>query len=140
MINNAMRWMTCVLIGLTLSLTVLAEEEEETAAPKVQYFDLKPAFVTNFGSSINKLKYVKAEVVVRASTRAAVEAVMAHEPVVRHEIVMLLSAQTEESISENGGQESIRLEALKRVQSVLEQETGAPQIEDLLFTSFVVQR
>jgi len=38
------------------------------------------------------------------------------------------------------GQEKLRLEALARVKKVLEEETGSPTAEDLLFTNFVLQR
>jgi len=115
-----------------------AEEHEEKGS--AQYYDLKPAFVANFGTSTKKLKFVKANVSIRASSEQAVSMVVMHEPLVRHQIVLLLSRQTEESLSASAGQESVRVEALNLVQEALKKETGSPQIDDLLFTSFVVQR
>lgn len=114
--------------------------EDEAAAPQVQYYDLQPSFVTNYGVSSGKLKFVKATVSVRATSQAAIAEVMSHEPLLRHEIVMLLSRQTDDTMTSTAGQETIRTEALKLVQDALESETGNTQIDDLLFTEFVVQR
>jgi len=140
MIKFVVHVIAVIFTTLCLSSVSWSEEDEAAAAPKVQYFDLEPPFVTNFGQSTSKLKYIKASVAIRASGMAGVTAVQEHEPAVRHEIVMLLSSLTEESISSGGGQEAIRQDALSRVQAVLEEKTGASQIDDLLFTSFVVQR
>lgn len=123
------------------AVTAVAEEKEKVQ--KAIYTELKPSFVTNFGGNDGKkLRFIKADISVRASSAEAIDKVMAHNPLIRHQIVMLLSRQTDESISGStgSGQEAIRLEALKLVQAVLVAETGGPQIDDLLFTSFVVQK
>lgn len=77
---------------------------------------------------------------VRATNAAAINEVMHHDALVRHLIVMLLSRQTEELLLSPTGQETIRLEALALVTAALKVETGSEQIEDLFFTSFVIQR
>lgn len=133
-------WGLCLLVLLVGR--VGAEEEAEAPPPVVaQYHDLSPSFVTNFGASTSKkLKFLKADVSVRASSAAAIDEVMNHDALVRHQIVMLLSRQTEETLSDAAGQESIRLEALAVVKAALKAETGGEQVDDLFFTSFVVQR
>ncbi len=129
-----------MLLYAVLSASVAFAEDEAPPVPQVQYFDIEPAFVANFGVSKSKLKFVKANVAVRATSDGAIDALVSHEPRVRHEIVMLLSRQNDESMVSSQGQEEIRAEALQLVQAVLEEETGSPQIDDLLFTTFVVQR
>ena len=133
-------WVLC--LSFTLIGSAWAEEEEAAAAPSVaQYHNLRPSFVANFGSSNSKkLKFVKADVSVRATSTDAINEVMNHDALVRHQIVMLLSRQTEETLSNPVGQETVRIEALSAVQAALKIETGSGQIEDLFFTSFVVQR
>lgn len=132
---------------MSISLTVFAlmsslsfAEEGEEAVINVQYVDLKPAFVANFGGPAPKLKFVKADISVRTNTIEAANLVEQHMPLIRNEIVLLLSAQAEADISSIEGQEKLRLEALTRVKKVLEEETGSPTAEDLLFTNFVLQR
>jgi len=136
-------WVLC--LSFSLFGSALAEEEEgdgESTSPSVaQYHNLSPSFVANFGSSNSKkLKFVKADVSVRATNATAINEVMNHDALVRHQIVMLLSRQTEDTLSNPAGQEAVRVEALSVVQAVLKAETGSGQIEDLFFTSFVVQR
>lgn len=129
------------LLVLFFSLNVFAEEGEgEAPALKAHYLPLEPAFVANFGTSQKKLKFVKAEVSLRVLGAQAINEVAQHNAMVRHEIVMLLSRQTEESMSSSQGQEAIRLEALEAVNAALSEETGQSLVEDLLFTTFVVQR
>jgi len=138
---NRFLWVLC--LTFTLLGNVWAEEDEEAAvAPSVaQYHNLSPSFVANFGSSNSKkLKFVKADVSVRATNTEAITEVMNHDALVRHQIVMLLSRQTEETLSNPAGQEAVRIEALNVVKAALKTETGSEQIEDLFFTSFVVQR
>ena len=133
-------WVLC--ISFTLVGSVWAEDEEAVTAPSAaQYHDLSPSFVANFGSSNSKkLKFVKADISVRATSTDAINEVMNHDALVRHQIVMLLSRQTEETLSNPAGQEAVRVEALSVVKAALKVETGSGQIEDLFFTSFVVQR
>ncbi|MFD2231945.1 flagellar basal body-associated FliL family protein [Alkalimarinus sediminis] len=127
-----------LVLAMMSSLSV-AEEDGETAI-NVQYVDLKPSFVANFGGPATKLKFVKTDISVRANTVAAANLIEQHMPLIRNEIVLLLSAQAEADISSMEGQEKLRLEALERVKKVLEDETGSPTAEDLLFTNFVLQR
>jgi flagellar FliL protein len=131
-----------ICLSFSLVVSAWAEEEGEVPAPAVaQYHNLTPSFVANFGANNpKKLKFVKADVSLRATSAAAIDEVMNHDPLVRHQIVMLLSRQTEETLSSPAGQETVRLEALSLVQAALKVETGSGQIEDLFFTSFVVQR
>jgi len=134
---------TTLLLVFYLGLvSVVWAEDAEEKAPKIsKYYDLKPSFVTNFGSTNQKkLKFVKADVSIRTSSDEAITNVMNHDALVRHQIVMLLSRQPEAKISSSAGQEDIRVEALNIVKEVLEEETGSVQIDDLMFTSFVVQR
>tara|TARA_R110001592_G_scaffold177076_2_gene417330 strand:- start:143901 stop:144287 length:387 start_codon:yes stop_codon:yes gene_type:complete len=119
-----------------------AEEDSENA-PQTQthYQELRPSFVANFGDTTGKrLKFIKADITLRASSNEAISAVMDHDALIRHQIVMILSAQTEESLASSKGQETLRLGLLEKVKAVLKEETGKEHIDDLLFTSFVVQR
>jgi len=118
----------------------LASEGDEENKISVQYIDLKPAFVANFGGPAPKLKFIKADISLRVHSPEAAALIEQHMPLIRNEIVLLLSAQDEKEISTMQGQEKARLEALERVKKVLEDETGTAAAEDLLFTNFVLQR
>lgn len=117
-------------------------EEEETVAPKATiYVAMEPAFVTHVGEPSGKLTYLKAEITLRTSTEEAEAAVQAHMPRLRHEVLMLLNGQEDLNwLTSPEGKQALRAQAEERINGVLaEQQTGT-EIEDVLFTSFVVQR
>jgi flagellar FliL protein len=126
---------------LFCSLASFVHAEEDESALKVQYHELKPSFVANFGETTAKrLKFIKADITVRAYSDEAISVVQTHDALVRHQVVMILSAQSEASLAGPDGQERLRKAVVAKVKAVLKEETGKEQIDDLLFTSFVVQQ
>lgn len=136
------KFITTVLLvfAVVCSSQASADDEEEENIISVQYVDLKPAFVANFGGPAKKLKFIKADISLRVHSPENAALVEQHMPLIRNEIVLLLSAQVEKEISTIQGQEKVRLKALENVKKVLEEETGTTVAEDLLFTNFVLQR
>jgi len=96
--------------------------------------------VTNYFSEGRRLRYLKADISVRVRGQEAADKVTHHMPYIRNDIVLLLSAQTDAGISTYEGKEALRQKALKAVQALMEKEEGKKLVDDLLFTSFVVQR
>ena len=123
-----------------LLLSSLATAEEEGAGPQVQYIELQPPFVLNFGSLEPKLRYLKAQVSVRVDKADAAATVEQHMPAIRNELVLLLSRQTDATMFDPTAREGLREEALKNVQALLKEEAGNASVRDLLFTEFIVQR
>ena len=132
-----------LLLALSLPLMAHAEEEaeedgKEVAAPVVSYVTLVPALVGNFGDG-PKLKFFKADLSLRVTGPDIEAKVKHHEPLIRNQLVMLFSQQTEEAMAAPGARETLRAEALKQVQDVLTQEEGQPLVEDLLFNNLIIQ-
>jgi flagellar FliL protein len=133
------------LLAASISMGAFASEEaapegEEGApkAPAVTYFSLVPALVGNYGTG-PKLKFFKADIALRVTGTEAEEKVEYHEPLIRNQLVMLFAQQTDESLSTVEAKEKLRVEALKQVQQVLQQEEGKPLVDDLLFNNLIVQ-
>lgn len=144
-----LRRFTQLFMMLALILPALlahAESSEESPAgdegtTETVYVDMMPAFVTQVGTPGQRLSYLKANVTLRVSSKAAEEAVKAHMPRMRHELVMLFSAQTDvDRLSTGEGQDALRAEALTRINQVLENQHREERVGDVLFTTFVVQR
>ncbi|MCO6055839.1 flagellar basal body-associated protein FliL [Pseudomonas sp. MOB-449] len=134
-----MKRLTALLLALTLPLLAVAEEKpKEGEAPKVAYIDLVPSLVGNYGPG-PRLKYYKADISLRVTGPEAEEKVTRHEPLIRNQLVMLFSQQTDESLNASDSKEKLRQEALKQVQQVLNSEEGQPLVEDLLFNNLIVQ-
>lgn len=128
-----------LLLMLVLGQGALASAKKEEAPPPSEYIELKPAFVTNYGSG-GAIHFLKADVTLRVPDPLMTEAVMRHMPQIRHALVMLLSRQQEQGLATMEGKEQLRQEALLAVRTVVETEEGKPGVEDLLFTGFILQR
>nr|WP_256930799.1 flagellar basal body-associated FliL family protein [Pseudomonas sp. ABC1] len=131
-----MKPLLLLLIALLSAPAIAAEQAAEV--PKTIYFSLFPALVGNYGSG-ERLRFYKADVSLRVTDAAAEERVKHHEPLIRNQLVLLFSQQTEESMQSVEAKEALRLEALRQVQSVLAQEEGRPLVSDLLFNNLIVQ-
>jgi flagellar FliL protein len=116
------------------------KEGEGSAAGASEYLDIKPALITNYGGP-GPIHFIKAEIALRVGKNQdeAIK-VVHHMPHIRHELVMLLSRQTEDSIATMEGKEQLRKDALAAVQNVVKNEEGKPIVEDLLFNNFIIQR
>jgi flagellar FliL protein len=126
-----------LLLGLLMALTVQAEGDNDY----VEYIELKPPFLANYGGP-GPLKYLKAEVSVKVISREAEVAIKHHRAHIRNNLVLLLSRQTDHDIGSAVGREQLRQLALEEVRQVLVSEEGPEVYEavaDLLFTRFVIQ-
>jgi flagellar FliL protein len=129
-----------------LSLASSSEGEGEgkaaESAPgsiKSTYMRLEPPIIANYGGEQGRLRFVKVDITLRVELGGE-NPVVHHMPALRHELVMLISRQTNESIGSTEGKELMRQEALEAVRNVLVAEEGDQKIADLLFNSLVVQR
>lgn len=130
---------------LWVSPSFAADEAEDGAVTQfennVRYMELKPTFVANFGPiESRKLMYVKTDITLRIKGAAAHEAAMYHLPALRHEVVMLLSRQTEESMATGSGRDAVREAAKVEINKVLAAEEGESLVEDVMFTNLLLQR
>lgn len=126
----------CLTLGL--AAPALAEKAADDTLAKTIYYTLTPALVGNYGSD-GRLKYYKADVALRIGSSEAEVRVKHHEPLIRNQLVMLFSQQTEASLGSVEAKEALRKEALQQVQSVLTQEEGRPLVDDLLFNNLIIQ-
>jgi flagellar FliL protein len=127
-------WLTWLITAPTFA------EDSEAPVAQAQYIELAPSFVLNFGEAGAKLRYLKADIVLRVDSPSAATAVENHMPALRNELILFLSRQSDETMMDNSKREELRLEALKHLQEVVKKEEGSDSIVDLLFTNFVVQR
>lgn len=110
--------------------------EEEPKEPPI-YFSLDDAFIVNLSARSTRFLQVTVELMARDD--AVIEAVQKHRPLVRNNLLLLFSAQTAETISTPEGKEALRSAALAEVQAVLDELDEPAEVEDLYFTSLVVQ-
>ena len=113
------------------------EAAEEAAAPP-QYFALEPALVVNFEGS-RRVRFLQLKVEVMARDKAAIEAVQLHLPVIRNNLNLLYSQQDPAVIATREGKERLQEQTLSEIQKILEEQGADANIEQVYFTSFVMQ-
>ncbi|MHA7815437.1 MAG: flagellar basal body-associated FliL family protein [Pseudohaliea sp.] len=112
------------------------EEEEEPKEPPI-YYSLEDPFIVNLSNDTRRFLQLTVELMAR--DQAVIDAVKEHRPRLRNNLLLLFSAETPESISAAEGKEALRLAALAEVQSVLEDLGEPTEVEELYFTSLVMQ-
>ena len=136
-----------VAIALTLYLTgVIGKANTDT--PKTQggtpvvvkpalYLPLDPAFV-NFEDQSNA-RFLQVEIQVMARDQATLDAVQRSAPVIRNNILLLLSSQKYDVVSTREGKEKLRGEILAAINKALHDGGSKDKVEAVYFTSFVMQ-
>ena len=85
------------------------------------------------------VRFMQISIQVADRDPAVIERIKEHNPAIRNGLVMLFSSQDPEVLNTREGKEQLRQDALEEVRSVLEQMTGRGRLENLYFTSFVMQ-
>ena len=135
-------------IGLSVGATwfIMHKSEPAPAAdpaasnvkPAAIYEALAPAFVVNFNQN-GRQRYMQVSITLQGRDQADLDALKAHMPVIRNNLVMLFSGQDFATLATPVGQEMLRQKATASVQEVAQKELGKVVIEQLLFTNFVLQ-
>lgn len=114
-------------------------QAQEAPIGTATYIPLAPAFVVNYGGT-GRLKYLKAEISVRVDDAATANSVRHHMPLIRNNLVMLFSRQTEEDVKTQEGKERLRLAALAEINALIEAEDGKSAVVDLFFNNLIIQQ
>ena len=141
-----------VMPGLMPGCTEHAEETDgkpgkpatkkavEPKAPPV-YLAFDPPLVVSFQDA-ETMRFLQATVEVMARDEESIKAVELHMPVIRNNLLNALSGKSLTELTRLEGKEALRKECLAEVQRVLKANATKDQktsVEDLYFTSFVVQ-
>lgn len=114
----------------------------EKKAEKVTFYHpLDPSFIINFDSGNGKrARLLQVSMTLLLSDERAVELLKKHDPMIRNNILLVLSAQDPEGLLNADGKEQLRsavLDEVKKVRDTMGAFTDG--IDDLFFTSFVMQ-
>jgi flagellar protein FliL len=124
-------------VTLWFCLSLPANAEDATATGPT-YVELEPSFTINYGEG-SRLRYLQASISLLVPDGTAALEVSTHSDAIRHEIIMLISAQDRETLTSTTGRSELQNQLLEQIQGYMEQETGAPQVDQVLFTAFVIQ-
>ncbi len=115
-----------------------AAAEEHGEKKKSVYQALDPAFLANYQVD-GRTHYLQMAIAVMAREDEGVASIQTHMPLVRNRIVMLLSGETFAQLQGDEGRVELQKKILAAIQEIMQKETGKPQIEQVYFTTFVMQ-
>lgn len=102
------------------------------------YHPLEPPFVVNFNDD-SDVRFMQVTLQVATRDPAVIDQVKEHAPAIRNNLVMLFSNQEPAVLNTREGKEMLRTQTLAEVRKVLEEQTGEGGVENVYFTSFVMQ-
>jgi flagellar protein FliL len=109
----------------------------ETEAKASLFYPIDPPLVVNFedGSAV---RFLQISMEVMGRDQKGIDSVQKNMPLIRNNLLLLMSNRNYQSLMSREGKDKLRQEALTEIRAVQKKQGGA-DIEDLLFTSFVVQ-
>lgn len=125
-----------LLLSLSSPSLLAAASQSEESSNGIQYVELTPSFITNYQA--HRMGYLKADVTLMVKDQATADAIDRHGPVIRDNLVMLLSRQEEQVLNTSEGKQHLKEEALQEVIAALQAEGEPADVADVLFTSFLV--
>ncbi len=114
-----------------------ADTAEQGPAPAL-YLELRPAFVVNL-SGQDSGRFLQAEVDLMARDQAALDAVNTHMPAVRNNLLLIFGSQRYAELQSRDGKEALQRQVLDEINAILGQREGDLQVEEVYFSSFVMQ-
>jgi len=112
-------------------------EHGEGEAKASLFYAIDPPLVVNFedGSAV---RFLQISMEVMGKDQKGIDSVQKNMPLIRNNLLLLMSNRDYQSLMSREGKDKLRQEALAEIRAVQKKQGGA-DIEDLLFTSFVVQ-
>ena len=113
------------------------EEHKEVKTVPI-YFAFPQAFTVNFETD-QGLRFLQISVEIMSYDQAAIDAVGVHMPVIKNNILLLLSSQTFGDLVSVDGKKEIRQRMLNEIQAILDKYKTESSVEEIYFTNFVMQ-
>ena len=102
------------------------------------YLPLDPPLIVNFEED-NVVRFLQVRVEIMARDQQVIDDLETHTPVIRNNLLLLYSSQDYHHITSREGKEELRAQTLEEIHAIMRRETGGSKVEDVFFTSFVVQ-
>ena len=125
------------LLLLSFSLTSFAAGGGGSA-PTSDYFSFNKPFVVNIMDN-KRMRFLQIAMQLKLVDPASAPEITHHSDAIRHNIIMLLSSQEAQGLYSTTGKERLRSAALTEIKNALKGRADHVEIEDVFFTSFIIQ-
>ena len=113
-------------------------EKERERYQEALYIPLDPPFTVNFQKP-SRARFLQLRLQAMTRSPEMEEELEKHMPVIRNRLVLLFSSQSADELGTREGKEKLQTQTLEEIQQVLRQATGEDGVEEVYFTSFVMQ-
>jgi flagellar FliL protein len=110
---------------------------EDGAGKTAVYYAIDPPLVVNFEDG-SVVRFLQITMEIMAHDQKSIDSVQKNMPLIRNNLLLLMSNRNYQTMMSREGKEKLRAEALAEIKDVQKKQGGA-DIDDVLFTSFVVQ-
>jgi flagellar FliL protein len=131
--------LTCFMFVLFPVSAVVAADDEEAAVKTPGYVSLGKPMVLNLSTDSRRLTFLQlaADVLVKDDEAKAV--VEAHIPAIRHKLVLMLSEQPVLDMKSASKREEVRKQVTVAVREMINEMADNNDVEEVLFSTFLVQ-
>jgi flagellar protein FliL len=113
------------------------KEGGEGEGKNALYYAIDPPLVVNFEDG-SVVRFLQITMEIMAHDQKTLDSVQRNLPMIRNNLLLLMSNRNYQSLMSREGKEKLRGEALDEIRAV-QKKQGGGDVDDLLFTSFVVQ-
>jgi flagellar FliL protein len=115
-----------------------ADEEVEISRGDASYVELKPAFTVNLAPE-DPVGFLQISMQVLTFNDDVAEELEKHKPLIRNNLLVLFGKQSSTELRAPEGKERLQKSALETVQSVINKHGSGGEVDNVFFTSFVMQ-
>ncbi len=117
---------------------MMSEEEKVPEAKDAIYEDIHPPFTINFAEG-SKKNFMQISMVAKFYSMDARDKFKMHVPVVRNNLLLLMSGKNSDELTSNDAKEKLRKDVLMTAQTVMKDLYDEDLVEDIYFTKLVMQ-
>ncbi|MGR9052819.1 MAG: flagellar basal body-associated FliL family protein [Gammaproteobacteria bacterium] len=102
------------------------------------YYDIAKPLIVDFPNGYS-VRLIQISLSFLVGGEETLEVLKKHEPMIRNNLLMLISGQVPDELNSREGKEKLRSEIKAEVGAILEKMAGENHIREVFFTSFVMQ-
>lgn len=111
------------------------KKADESAGPVIEYVEMKPKFTVNLAEP---KKYLMLNVQLLMEGAENVEKIKKHMPVLRHEMIMMLSGMRSTDLQSMEQREALRLKTKQLITDLLTKIQNSDGFRDVFFSEFLI--
>ena len=120
------------------SAEIEVEEEVVVTLDDPTYIDLKPAFTVNLAPE-DPVGFLQISIQVLTFNDDVAKDLEKHKPMIRNNLLVLFGQQKSAELRAPEGKEKLQKSALEAVQTIVNEHGSGGEVDNVFFTSFVMQ-